>query len=67
MNHTLRFIIVARFKASGLTQRALSKLSGVHTTQISRYLTGTRDLHGASIDRLLAALHVDLALHKEKP
>jgi transcriptional regulator with XRE-family HTH domain len=42
--------------ASGLTQEALSQLTGITQGRISEFASGKRDMHGASLAKLCKAL-----------
>ena len=48
--------------AAALSQEALSELSGLHATEISRLERGVRDPRLSTIVRLARALHVEPAL-----
>jgi transcriptional regulator with XRE-family HTH domain len=47
-------------EASGLTPYALAKASGVNASAIQRFLHGERSLKLESVDRIAAALGLDL-------
>ena len=43
---------------SGLSQTAVAELAAMHPVGLNRYLSGRRDLNGASLQRLFAALNI---------
>ena len=53
-------VVRARRLARGLTQEALAEGSGLHTTYVSDVERGLRNVGVINLDRLAAALSIDL-------
>lgn len=57
---TVTDTLKAAIKDSGLSDRALGKLSGVNRLIIGRYMRGEQHLRGDNIDALCVALNLEL-------
>lgn len=47
-------------EASGMTRYAIAKAAGVGQITLDRFMSGERDLRGATIDKLAEALGLEL-------
>ena len=51
-----RQLIADAITRQGLSQRDVARLAGLSQSQVSRYLSGDRDLMGRSLEDLMSAL-----------
>lgn len=57
----MRDAILAAMKAKGMSQTDLAKASGIPRPNINAYLNGKRNLTADRIERLIAAVGLDLS------
>jgi len=56
----IRQIIQDEMQRQGMTQKALQVMTGILQHRISEYLTGKRDMTGASLQKILKALGLEI-------
>jgi transcriptional regulator with XRE-family HTH domain len=52
---------------TGLTQRELSRVTGIDETLISRFVRGQRGMSFETIDRLMDALGLEIVIRPRRP
>ncbi len=60
----MRKLILATFKASGMSMLALSRQSGVGYQSVHAFVTGDRDVALSTTAKLCAVLGLELAMRK---
>ena len=68
-NYSTGIRILNELKATGKTQKDLSKETGITEASLSRYITGSRSLRADDVVRIAKALHVttDYLLGTDEP
>jgi DNA-binding phage protein len=56
----LRATITAAVRADGRSISAIARAAGIHEAHLHRYMSGRRDATGRTLDKLLAALGLEL-------
>jgi transcriptional regulator with XRE-family HTH domain len=63
----IRERLIQAIRDTGISQREVSRITGIDETLISRFLRGEREMSFKTIDRLLDGLELEVVVRRRHP